>query len=137
MPLVLPGFPQRKLWPDALVALGASPDPLPRVDAAYEKRVQAAHDAFIDEPLPLGRIYILDNAIHPQSQIEPLTQQDAFKTLMLFTYGLFEAPTSPAKLIHLQQCATIAGLIPIRRLHRRFDLDELADLAAMIEHDCA
>jgi hypothetical protein len=135
IPLVLPGFPQRKLWPDALVSLGESPDPLPRIDSVYDKRVQAAHDSFYDVPLPLGHIYVLDHGIHPQSQIERLAHQDAFKTLMLFTYGRSEAPNSPTKFLHLQQCAAIAGCVPISRLRRRFQFDELSDLAAMIEAD--
>lgn len=134
-PLALPGFPQRKLWPDALVSLGTSPDPLPRLDSAYDKRVQAAHDSFYDAPLPVGRIYILDHGIHPESRMEPLARQDAFKTLMLFTYGRSEPPNSPTKFLHLQQCAAIAGRVPISRLRRRFHFDELSDLAAMIEED--
>ena len=136
IPIVLPGFPQRKLWPDVLVSLGAAPEPLPRLDSTHDKRVQAAHDDFYDAPLPLGRIYILDHGIHRQSEIETLAYQDAFKTLMLFTYGRSEAPNSPTKFLHLQQCAAIAGCVPISRLRRRFHFDELSDLAAMIEADC-
>jgi hypothetical protein len=54
---------------------------------------------------------------------------------MLYTYGRFEAPTSPAKIIHLRQCAAIAGIVPICRLRRRFHFNELSTLAAMIEAD--
>ncbi|NDJ61566.1 MAG: serine kinase [Chloroflexi bacterium] len=125
MPLVLPAVPQIKLWPDALVSLGAVPDQLPRVYSQIEKRTQRLRGGFADGMLPLHTLYVL--GFGDQPMIEPLSLQDAVKEVLVHWY--FNAPpyanlghSKPALAQHLRAGAQVAGNVTIRRLRRRWGL---------------
>jgi len=78
----------------------------------------------------------MDRAVHEQSLIHPLDRQEAFKTLLIFTYGQFDAPSSQARSLHMQQCATVVSAVSVCHLRRRRNLDELPELCRLIEQHC-
>jgi hypothetical protein len=57
--VVLPAFPQIKLWPDSALALRESVDDLPRLHPEMDKRAWRAAGNFDSTPLPLRRVYVL------------------------------------------------------------------------------
>lgn len=130
-PLVLPAYPQLKLWPDALAqAMQTTPDGLPRVHPAIEKRVARLPDG-VDCPLPLAALF----ALRPGEaiQIRPLRGQEAFLELLLHTYTrvLLEQTRTSAR--HLQQVGYLARYVPVLALERPPGLDLLPDVVAAIE----
>jgi hypothetical protein len=130
-PVVRPGYPQLKLWPDAVTALGEFPDTLPRVVAREEKRARAVVSAAAAS-WPLRRLYVLadDEAL----ALEPLTGHAAVFELLQHSYI---APALPrlGSANDLAQCVRLAAAVPVQRLRRPRSLASLGHLAALVERD--
>jgi hypothetical protein len=130
-PVALPGFPQLKLWPDTVTALGEAPESLPRVHPGEEKRARVV-SAATSAPGPLRRLYVLTDA--ESLELEPLSGHAAVFELLQHSYV---APALPGlgSPRHLAQCARLAAATPVRRLRRPRSLAGLGELAALIEAD--
>ncbi len=138
-PLVYPGFPQLKLWPDAVVSLGGVPETMPRLHPLLEKRACRVTRGFCSGLLPLRRIYLLDEGQLPK--IEPLRPHDALVELVRHWYGsrfgdrLLEADGAAAS--HLRRCAALANGVSVHRLTRPRRIPPLVELARLVEDDLA
>lgn len=133
-PMVIPGYPQFKLWPEALESLGSNPENLPRIRPELEKRAQRVESGFSHTPCPLGCIYLLSNSA--ELSIEPVAIQPAFLQLVRHSYVARYGRaflTGPGGSRHMEQCAWLARRVPIRLLKRKPDLSALSDTAVMIE----
>jgi hypothetical protein len=135
-PMVYPGFPQLKLWPEALVSLGDDPEKLPRWNPFLEKRARPAATEFSPSPLPLKKIYVLDEGDAPG--ILPLGPQEAFAELVRHTYGsdyglqpTMGVGTAP----HFFRCKSIIDKVAIRSLRRQKSLSQLPHLVQLLEED--
>jgi len=133
VPVVFPGFPQLKLWPEAVVSLGEAPERLPCVEPGWDKRARSVASGFAQEALPLRRIYLL--AEGESHKIEPLSPQEGLVELIRHTYGAHFLRTIEAS--HFIQCATVAKSISIARLRRPRVLSELSELTQLVEKDLA
>jgi hypothetical protein len=131
-PVVLPGFPQLKLWPEAAVVVGDTPETLPQVEPDLEKRARRVARGFIAAPLTLRCIYVL--AEDKTRAIEPLDPQEALVELVRHSYGAKLLQTVGTS-SHFLQCASVVNSVPIRRLKRRRSLEALPDLAQLVEDD--
>jgi hypothetical protein len=136
---VIPGFPQLKLWPDAVISLGKAPETMPRLHPHLEKRAHQVLEGFSHEPLPLRRIYAL--AEGSVACIESLSPQEALIELVRHSYGSRFGDRllglDGAGTAHLHQCATLANRVPIRRLRRPARVRTVLDLADLVEDDLA
>lgn len=130
-PMLFPGFPQLKLWPEALVSLGDDPEKLPRCNPHFEKRARPATHKFSSTPLPIKRIYVLDKGDAPE--ILPLRPQEALAELVRHTYGAMGVG-SPS---HFFECASIANEVTMSSLRRQRSLSQLPDVVQLIEEDVA
>lgn len=128
-PMLLPGFPQLKLWPKTLVSLGEDPKQLARCNPRLEKRARPATRKFSSTPLPLKRIYVLDEGDAPE--ISLLRPQEALAELVRHTYGALGVGNSS----HFFDCASIIKEAPICRLRRQKSLSRLSELAQFVEDD--
>jgi hypothetical protein len=134
-PLVIPGFPQIKLWPDAAASFGHVPDNLPLLNARTVKRVHRLQDGFWQQSVPLKRIYVLANGTHPE--IVPLEQKQSFGELVRHSREM-QALTAPEFLReHFQQCTTVVQQVPICSLRRQRSLAALPELVKLVENDLA
>ncbi|VXC54909.1 hypothetical protein [Aeromicrobium sp. 9AM] len=113
----LPGYPQIKLWDDALVRLG--------LDFADYERVAGARAKFhvpVERgslaALPLRWVYGLD--VHDGAEVGllPLHGVDAFDLLRANTYRRELIADREASWQHLQQCAAVAGRAAVVRVLR-------------------
>lgn len=77
-PMVLPSFPQIKLWRDSLEKLGASPDGLRATRAALDKYHLPVRDRFSTMPLPLAKLVLLKKG---QDAADGFTPLPALQTL--------------------------------------------------------
>lgn len=135
-PIAMPGFPQLKLWPEALEALGTDPNELPQIRVEVEKRAQATRESFAADPLPLGAVYILSAG--DELAIEPLLPKEALLALIrnLFIVGFgSEFSRATEDNTSFLQCAELARRIPVRLLHRQVDLTALSQLVELVEDD--
>lgn len=85
LPYARIGFPQMKLWPESLPIFGDSPDRLPLVHPAEEKRIKTIEPGDACTPLPLQCIYLLQDG--PQVQIAPIAPKEALFDLLANWYG--------------------------------------------------
>lgn len=132
--VVFPGFPQFKLWPEAAAALGDNPQLLPVLATGTEKRARCITERFSQQPLPLSGIYVLTTGTNIHTH--PLPPREALVQLMMHTsiarfskQLLFGAEAAN----HLHRCTRIVRQVPIYALERPRDLDQLLDVARLVE----
>jgi hypothetical protein len=134
-PLVMPGFPQFKLFPEAIVSsLGDDYETLPELAAGHNKRGRLVTDRFARQPLPLKSVYAL--GCGPVSAIKALEPQAALLALIVNSYSarfgkrLLRGVEASA---HLRQCSRIVRQVPIYRLERPKALPLLPAVAQLVE----
>ena len=127
--MILPGFAQLKLWPEALVALGEDPEQLPLCNPRFEKRVRPLVHRFSSAPLPLKKIYVLGQDSNPE--IMPLRSQEALAELVHHTYGALGVGRTP----HFFACANVVNSVEVYSLSRRRSLTQLPHLVRLVEED--
>ena len=134
-PRVIPGFPQFKLWPDALALFNGASGDLPRVNPEIDKRARPVRDGFVSGgSLPLSHIYLLARGDTPK--VEPIRPKDAFLELVSHSYGInWLHDVSGAG--HFAQRAALAQTVPIYRLERPWTLRMLSTVVDLIEQDGA
>lgn len=133
-PMVFPGFPQLKLWPEAAAALGDRPETLLRIHPLLEKRALRAGDGFPEAPLPLSRIYVLGEG--ENQEIDPLRPQEALVELVRHSYCARLLNGHDARR-HFLHCASVAARVPVCRLRRQRALHALPALLQVVEEDLA
>jgi hypothetical protein len=113
-PTVVPAFPQLKLDPEVASSLGHDKESLIHLHPLESKRGLRVTDMFATTPTPLGLIYLLgastdspSDALPPQNVLIELVRHS-------FPARLLQSGGGP----HLRQCASLAKLVPIRRLLR-------------------
>jgi hypothetical protein len=137
-PLAVPSFPQFKLWPASVVALGDVPEAYPLLHPHFDKRARRVTQGFAPMSLPLAHLYVLDEG--PTLQIAPLQPQEALRELLRHWYGArFGRQLLQARGVasHFLQCACLINHVRICRLQRPARLSALSELARFVEADLA
>lgn len=133
-PMVMPAFPQLKLWPDAVTSLGIQPENLPKLVPHLEKRERRVNQCFCDRILPLKQIYVLGK--YPNLAIKPLKPQEIIKYLISNSYvarfgdELLKANQSS----YFAKLTQIAQQVSIHHLLRPNDLNLLPNTVELIEN---
>jgi hypothetical protein len=135
-PLVLPGFPHLKLWPDSVNLLGSNPGLLPRLRPELEKRSYLLSERFAEIQLPLRCFCI----INPGSVLglEPLRPREGLAALMPYWYGArfgMERLRSLGLPNFFQQCVSVTDAAPVYRLKRPQAMPTLSDINRLITED--
>ena len=132
-PVVYPSFPQLKLCPDAIVAMGKDPESLPRVMPQTSKRQYKLDRDFNCDPVPLQSVYLLGKAA--ELNITKIAAGDSILPLLAHSYGarfgkdllhLGEAE-------HFLQCSKLANQVDIYSLKRPSDISLLEDTVNLIQ----
>jgi hypothetical protein len=134
VPVVLPGVPQVKLWPDAVAALHEDTAALPRVHPQFEKRVRPLSAPIVTEPAPLGRLYVLADG--PAPALEPVAPREALVELLRHSYGA-RTLQHVRREAHFLQCAAVARAVPVARLAYPRALERLPEAIRLVEADAA
>ncbi len=128
---VLPGFPQFKLWPDAVSKMGINPENLPRVHPLLEKRAYRIHTDFSNASISLKGIYVLTEG--ERIEIERPGLQEAFVQLVRHSFLVRHLKATGASGLHLQQCSALINSVPVFRLKRPRSLQLLPEVASLVE----
>ncbi len=131
LPMARSGFPQLKLWPEALVAVGGTPEDLPRLRSAREKRARRAN-GFQRASLPLKRLYVLENG--ERLALEPVSGAQRVIELIRNAYASY-VPELMVESWPFEQCSAVAERVAVRRLRRPARLGGLPDLVRLVEAD--
>jgi hypothetical protein len=133
-PKVLPGFPQIKLWPDALASIGHKAEAFPRLQPNWEKRDYRVTSGFSEKPLSVQALFVLDHG--PQLVIEPLPASQALLGLLPHWYCVRFGTEVLQQLdygTHFLQCARLARCVPVYRLSRPRSISALSEVAQLLE----
>lgn len=131
---VLPGFPQVKLWADAMHQLALQSHALRRVRPDVDKFAFPLMNQFSCAALPIRIVYCL-NTNATDFALEPLFGVNKVKILHQHTYrryylkGLMKAPE------YYQRSAQIANQISVVQLSRPKEGFQLESLVDFIEND--
>jgi hypothetical protein len=134
-PVVQPGFPRLKLWPDSAAALEHDVENLPLIHPDRTKRSLQIPAQFQPEPLPLARCYLLEDG--QEESTDELSAVDTIFSLIRYTYQsqwLHDTGSAGANLL---QCGALARSGIVRRLFRRRIFEALPDVIRFIERDVA
>jgi hypothetical protein len=130
-PRVTGGYPELKMWPDSLLAIGEKPDSLRRLLPDREKRSRPVV-AFEPGPLPVGAIYVIELA--DRAEVRELSPSEALVELVRHCYVSGLLPLGEAER-HMHQSASLLRQCRVRRLLRPASLDRLPELLAVLEAD--
>jgi hypothetical protein len=130
-PLVRPGFPQFKLWPDAISSVGGDPETLPRLHPEFEKRASPVTYNFLQFPLPLRHIFILGES--PTLETESIQPQMALAEVLRHSHAVRFLKSLGATTAHFRQCVSLVNSASICRLKRPYSLAILPELTRLVE----
>ena len=135
LPITFPAYPHVKLMSDAADALGYDYDALVPLSSKAFKRHNCIDRAFSQAPVPLRKIYALENVPRDRNEIESISPQTAVIELIRHTRGTNVLTSSDYMSTHLRQCSELVKSIPISRLKRRKSLDGLPEIIQIVESD--
>ena len=130
-PVIIPAFPQLKIWADAAEKLNADIHSLHKVRAQLEKYALPVQEQFSQAPMPIHALYHLNIHNQPDIRLENVEDAERFKMLLDNTYRahFLDGLKMRGEHFRLAMAVTKAGLF--RRVTRPlypFLLHELVDL---------
>jgi hypothetical protein len=132
-PTVRQAFPQVKLWPESVRALGIEPQELREIHPDLEKRAFRAQVGFGDDDLPLARMYVLSDG--PEVRVEALEEQEAFVELIRHSYAASLLRDTGTETAHFAQCTSLARGGLVRRLTLGGSLERVPEVIRTLEDD--
>ncbi len=128
-PHAIPGYPQSKLWEEALEKMNIDYENLPYTRQGILKRRVTIQDDFIQEPTEIKAIYILQP--HNKAEVNLLKVEDSNKFLLIknMTYRKYLIRDLGFQTKHFQQSMKLGSQIPIKRIVRpkSFSLDAVVN----------
>ncbi len=136
-PVVHPGFPQIKLFPDSISRFGGDPEAMPILDPAADKRGRRLEDAFVQDVLPLKRIYVL--ARRDEDEIVDLAPSEALVELVRHTFPVVSrvVELTGAAAAQFPQCVRLVDQVPVCRLAREPGMARISEVARLVEQHAA
>jgi hypothetical protein len=136
-PMTFPAYPYVRLLPDAAVSLGYDFENLAFIHLGALKRNNHLVRGFSQAPVPLKRIYVLENVKRSQNEIEPLQPQEAFLELTRHSRATNVLITKDFIGANMRQCAELIKNVSIFRLKRQSSLAALPSIVRLVEEDLA
>ena len=134
-PVVVPGIPLLKLWPDAAASsLGDDPQMLPRIAAHTDKRARRVFSGFSEHGTPLEGICALSRG--PEPRLRRLAPRAAIMRLIANSYASRFGKhllAGDAAALHLNRCGRLVESVPVYELERPDSLQSLSRTAELLE----
>lgn len=134
-PIIVPSFPQLKLFPEAANAsLRDDPETLPRLIPGFEKRARRITEGFSMDPVPLRAFYLLET--DSDVSIRLVSPQEALLHLIKHSYAVRifkKSVKGPSAAQHFQQCTELLRKVPVFALKRPRCLDRLVEISELVE----
>jgi hypothetical protein len=129
--LLSPGYPQMKLWDDALSKLGKSSQSLRKIREHITKFALPVQQQFYNQQTTIQTIYILKPGQVQSISTKTLRGVDKFRTLNANIFRQFLVQGSTQRQQHFQQLYTLVSkirLVQIERPADKFMLEELIQI---------
>lgn len=134
-PVSIPSHPSMRLSEQAIEAVDRADHERGQAHALTSKRRVDMADAFSDEPVSLGRIFVLDPRFADAHEAVPLSPRQATLQFVAHTRGQRLLHAEAVRAAHLVQCGRLAQVVPTAHLRRRFGLDEVGALCDLVERE--
>lgn len=133
IPMVFPALPRSKLWADAAEHLGHDPVNLTPLRPDARKYALPTRRQFSRQPVPLGKIFLLDPKDEDELSIEILEKMGGFQVLLDHTYREQFLGAMETREAHLQMATAAASQANFYRVLRPATSYKLLELADLIE----
>ncbi|MEP0548320.1 MAG: serine kinase [Rhodothermales bacterium] len=133
-PHAVPGYPHIRLLPGAGGSLMGDFQALPLVFEGGLKRL-LVRDEMPETPLPLKKLYLLNEDYAPAHAITPLSASEVVRRLIRHTRVMHVMTSPPVLAHHLGQCSELVRSVPISELHRKASFAALPALFDLVERD--
>ena len=130
-PVVLPAFPQIKLWADTAKELAHETASLRKVRPQLEKYALMLDEGFVTTPRPLYAVYALSSHNKEDFKLDPVEDGNKFRILLNNTYRGRFMDGLKMRDSHFSLAIVAANKIKVSRVTRpsaEFRLKELVDL---------
>ncbi len=135
-PVVLPAYPQLKLWADALDELGIDVSKLRKVRPQVEKHALKKHNMFCKTSVPLRKIYLLSPHHQDTTEIKPIDSELArFKILRRHTYREKFLEGLQTQTVHFSQISTLSHTLPCSSVQRPVNFSLYHELIENLKTD--
>ena len=134
-PIVHPGYPQLKLWDDALDQLGNNPNYYHSIRRGVKKYSVPLHSDFQNEPAELQEIYVLSGKESDPIEIKTLLGIEKFNALNTNTYCLGFLKGNSLLSSHFKHVTTISNFCEVKQVNRPASGYQLQELTSIIEND--
>lgn len=134
-PVSIPSHPSMRLSEQAIEAVDRADHERGQAHALTSKRRVDMADAFSDEPVALGHIFVLDPRFADAHEAVPLSPRQATLQFVAHTRGQRLLHAEAVRAAHLVQCGRLAQAAPTAHLRRRFGLDEVGALCDLVEQE--
>ena len=130
IPLVYPGIPRIKLWPETMDLWDEKLECFPI--HTQSTKISCAVDNFHDEPTPLKHIYVIERG--EETHIEDITPQEGLIELIRNSYcaNIF---SDTYKKKSLADYGKLVKKISLKRLYIQEGLDKLDNMVQAVEED--
>jgi hypothetical protein len=133
--MVLPTFPNLKLWADALKRMEISSSGLNRVRPEEEKFSIFRRDAFVSTPTALRAAYVLAPLNQTEVLLENLDPGQKFKTLLYRTAGFPFLDGLGLRSAHFRLLADLSPALRLKRIYRPTGRSTVSQIADLVEAD--
>ncbi|WP_416149849.1 HPr kinase/phosphorylase [Salipaludibacillus sp. HK11] len=131
VPMVIPAYPQQKLWQESIDRFGMESSQLHPIVDRETKFAIPVQSQFTNETLPLAGIFELVKTEGEEVELQPIINLQRFHTLFYHTYRNFFLKPAGLMEWHFNTCAAMVNKVDIFQIQRpdsRFTANELADL---------
>ncbi len=132
-PTVIPGHPMMRLAPEAAERVAEAGRPREQAHGRTHKLRMDWDVAFLDEPVPLAHVFVLDPRGFEAPAAVPLPRHLAALELAHHTRGRRLLISERYRRAHLAQCAGLVRGVPVSALRRRFGLEHMDALCDVVE----
>lgn len=117
-PVILPGYPQMKLWADTVTYLGKNPGSYRKIRPDLEKHGIAFHTHFSQNLLPLKHIFILSVKNTEGIEVKEIKGMEKFNAIKSHTYRFNFTEGLRSRTGHLKQSSMLAKNAGITKIIR-------------------
>ncbi|MEJ9306026.1 aldolase [Priestia megaterium] len=131
VPVVIPAYPQQKLWIESLNEFEMESSNYQPIIDRETKFAIPVQSQFADEPLPLAGVFELVKTDQDEIELHSIQKLERFYTLFTHTYRNFFVQKSGLMDWHFSTLAKIVNKIELYQLRRptsRFTAHDLTDL---------
>lgn len=130
-PIVIPSYPQQKLWQKSLSNLGINKTQYRPIYGRETKFCIPVSTQYHEKPLPLAGVFELLKSDTPKVEINEIEKLTRIQTLLKHTYRSYLVPRLEIQDWHFNSSINIINHVSMFQLHRpnnHFTANELASL---------